>query len=99
MYVVIWEFKVLPECLLAFIALCGPEGEWAGWFRESPHYIETSLLKSDQADNVFITIDKWESKSAYDSFYQSDQATFIRLDEKGDLLTTEEKLIGAYTTV
>lgn len=99
MHVVIWEFKVKTECTSDFIALCGGSGEWANWFQQSPDYIETDLLKLNETEGVFVTIDKWKSKSAYDQFYNSDPVTFNRLDQKGETYTLEENLIGAYTLV
>lgn len=99
MYVVIWEFKVKPRCLTEFIELCGHDGEWAKWFRQSPDYIETDLLLSNDQESLFLTIDRWKSKRSYDLFYASDQVTFDRLDQKGENYTLEEKLIGAYTIV
>ena len=99
MYVVIWEFKVRPECQSDFIDLCGHSGEWTQWFRKSPEYIGTDLLRSNEDVNLFLTVDKWNSKTAYDQFYNSDRDTFNRLDQKGETYTLEEKLIGAYEVV
>lgn len=99
MYVVIWEFKVKPESESDFINLCGQNGEWVEWFRNSPDYIETDLLKSGNGENIYLTVDKWKSKVSYDQYYNSDPVSFNRLDQKGETYTTDERRIGDYETV
>jgi len=98
MYVVIWQYKIKSDFRSRFVDLYGPEGEWIAWFKKSPDYLGTDLLQLNDTGDIYITIDRWKSKKLYEEFYNSDRASFGQIDRKGETFTSEEKLIGAYTS-
>jgi len=64
--------------------------------RQSPGYIETLLLREPANPLRFITIDRWESLEAYQSFRSRFCHEYAELDERRQHLTTKETLLGEY---
>ena len=96
-HIVIWKYTVKPGKHGAFEKLYGPDGDWVKWFKTSSHYQSTELIKSTSSDSEYVTIDRWDSKQAYDRFYQDGKDRFEEIDEIGDSLTEEETLLGSFT--
>lgn len=99
MFAAVWKYKVKPGKVIEFEQLYNQEGEWAQWFRLSRDYISTELMKSPDAENEYLTIDRWQSKAAYDRHYTEGRSRYEEIDLKGDGFTTEEELIGYYESV
>ena len=95
MYVVIWEYQVRPGETARFERLYGPQGEWVALFRAWPGYRGTELLRDD--GDRYVTIDRWDSREAYENFQQHAASDYARIDALGDALTLDERRIGAYT--
>jgi heme-degrading monooxygenase HmoA len=51
-----------------FERVYGPEGEWAGFFRQGRGFVGTELLRDVEAPGRFLVIDRWESADAYNAF-------------------------------
>ena len=98
MYVLVWEFHVRPGAEAAFEELYGPAGGWVALFAGSPGYRGTELLRADAAPGRYLTIDRWESRRAYEAFRQGATALYRELDEAGEGLTEAEALVGEFTT-
>jgi heme-degrading monooxygenase HmoA len=94
-YAVIWEYEVRPDQQARFEALYGAQGEWVALFRAWPGYRGTELLRGEDAR--YLTIDRWDSREAYEAFQQQARAEYARIDALGDALTASERRIGAYT--
>ena len=95
MYVVIWEYRVRPAEAARFEALYGPQGDWAALFQRWPGYRATELLRGD--GDHYLTLDRWDSREAYETFLQQAHADYARIDARGDALTLDERRIGAFT--
>ena len=95
MFAVIWEYQVRPGEATRFEALYGAQGEWVALFRTWPGYRSTELLRGE--DDRYLTIDRWDSREAYESFQQRAREEYARIDALGDALTLAERRIGAYT--
>lgn len=96
-YVYIWEYTIRTEHLHEFLAAYRPDGRWAQLFRKAAGYIGTELLR-DQTDPArFITIDRWASRSAFDSFLAEHRIEFEVLDKECEAFTREEELIGKFS--
>jgi heme-degrading monooxygenase HmoA len=96
-YLVLWEFRVAAEATSAFERLYGPDGAWVGLFRTAAGYLGTELLHDDTDPARYLTVDRWDSQSAYDQFRQAHVARYRHLDEEGDRLTADERQLGAFT--
>ena len=96
MYIIIWEFIVEEEKSKTFEDAYGVNGGWVTLFRHSEEYKGTSLLQDSQNPRRYLTIDRWVSKRAYDSFRESHAAEYRALDDKCATLTTSESIVGTF---
>jgi hypothetical protein len=44
----------------------------------------------------YLTIDRWVSRAAYETFVQADPAAYAALDRRGDALTVRERRLGSF---
>ena len=96
MFVTLWEFEVKPGSEELFEKAYGPEGEWARLFRRDARYRGTRLLRNVGAERVYVTIDRWESRAAYEEFREKFAAEYKELDRKCLGMTVGEKHLGEY---
>jgi heme-degrading monooxygenase HmoA len=99
MYVIVWEFRPEVGREAAFAAAYGPAGVWTELFRRSPGFLGTELLRSGESPPHYLTIDRWESREAYDAFRRAHQADYDRLDKEGEALTAAEARVGEFVVV
>ena len=96
MYEIVWEFEVKPEKVEVFEALYGPEGDWACLFGRADGYVETRLLRDTARPTLYLTIDRWLSRAAYEAFVRAAGPAYAALDRRGDALTVRERRLGAF---
>ena len=95
-YATLWEFDVAPARQAEFEAHYGPDGSWARLFRLADGYLGTELLR-DRANSLrYVTIDRWESREAWQSFRRAHGAEYERLDREFGSLTTREAPLGEF---
>ena len=99
MYVIIWKFAVKPGLENDFESVYGPKGTWAQFFRRGQGYIETELLRDTSVPGHYITIDRWESKGAYEEFKTRFADSYSAIDQECEVLTESETKIGTYELV
>ncbi len=99
MFVALWEYEVKPSCEERFEKVYGPEGDWARLFRSDPDYRETRLLRDTAGGAIYVTLDFWNRRKAYEKFMNSHAAEYKRLDAVGGKLTLRERQIGWYEMV
>ncbi|WP_263376832.1 antibiotic biosynthesis monooxygenase family protein [Granulicella aggregans] len=93
---IVWEFIVREESVEEFQAAYGPQGSWVKLFERAEGFLGTVLLRSDQAQNKFLTIDRWKDVASYKNFRQIFAAEYAELDAQLDKLTISETRIGAF---
>jgi quinol monooxygenase YgiN len=98
-YIYIWEFRVQPATVGDFIDLYGPGGDWTNLFQRAAGWLGTDLLRDRHDPLRFITIDRWESKVAFDESHDEFAAEFDRLDRLGESLTVAEKTLGRFQLI
>jgi len=91
MFQVRWEFDVPPERAGEFAAAYGPEGPWVQLFKAGAGYLGTEL--SQTAPTRWMTIDRWETRAAYERFHATHADAYAALDERGASLTIAERKI------
>jgi heme-degrading monooxygenase HmoA len=96
MFLALWEFEVKSGCEERFQSVYGAEGEWARLFRTDENFLETRLLQDPVEPNKFVTLDFWESRSAYESFSELNHAAYLRLDQECQSLTAFERCLGYF---
>ncbi len=93
---IVWEYEVRPERVAAFEELYGPEGDWACLFSQADGYVETRLLRDTAQPMLYLTIDRWLSRAAYEAFTRAAGPAYAGLDRRGDALTVRERRLGAF---
>ena len=99
MYVIIWKFVVKPGLEDDFESVYGPNGTWAQFFRRGHGYIATELLRDTSAPGQYVTIDRWDSKAAYEEFKKRFADNYSAIDQECEVLTESETEIGTYEPV
>jgi heme-degrading monooxygenase HmoA len=99
MFVALWEYEVKPSCEERFEKVYGPEGDWARLFRSDGDYQETRLLRDVARPAIYLTLDFWGSRQAYERFLKAHVAEYKALDQEGEKLTLRERRIGRYEMV
>jgi len=94
MFVALWEYEVKPGCEERFEKVYGPEGDWAKLFRSDPNYRETRLLRDAVRERVYLTLDFWNSRRAYEEFMEARAADYKKLDAVSGKWMLEERRIG-----
>ena len=94
MFTTVWEYEVGPEQRSKFIEIYGASGAWATLFRRAAGYRETILLQDVGDPERFMTLDRWDSRHAYEEFLESHQSAYQALDRKTTGLTRAERHLG-----
>ena len=99
MFVALWEFDVKPGCEKRFQKVYGPGGDWTKLFRNDTNYQETRLLHDPEHPAIYLTLDFWASRQAYENFLSAHAAEYEKLDAAGEELVLSERKIGWYEKV
>ena len=95
-YTYAWEFIVKPEHVAEFRRQYGPDGSWVALFRQAPGYLDTLLLRDRARPERFVTIDRWQSADAHDSFRSAFSREYAELDARCAHFTAQELSLGAF---
>jgi len=94
-----WVFQVKTGSEAEFERLYGPQGGWARFFRGSPQYLRTELLRDLAKPNRYCTSDYWTDEASHKEFCQQQAKEFKRLDAAGEKLTESETAVGNFEVV
>jgi heme-degrading monooxygenase HmoA len=92
----VWRFRAAADREREFQELYGPSGAWAQLFASAPGYLGTELQRSEGNPREFLTIDRWESRAAWERFRRDHAAAYEDLDRLCEPLTTFEELVGEF---
>ena len=96
MYVIVWEFLPKAGREREFEAAYGPDGDWARFFGRGPGYLGTELQRDVQHPRRYLTLDRWESRKAYEAFRAAHAAAYEALDRRFEALTESETPLGSF---
>lgn len=96
MFVIAWQFDVLPEKTEEFERQYGPQGVWSNLFVRSDGYIGTRLLRDSAQTQRYVTLDLWTSEAAYQELRDRYKAEYEDLDAALAHLTTAEIRLGSF---
>lgn len=96
MYLILWEYHIKAEKLSDFEETYSPAGAWAELFQKGAGYLGTELLHDETNPCRYLTIDRWESKTAYETFLSTQEQTYREMDAKCERLTERESLLGTW---
>jgi len=91
---ILWEFVVRKECKEEFEKQYSTSGAWTEFFRRSPAYQGVKLLAGEA--NRYLTVDRWDSREAYEEFRMANRQEYSDLDEKFEALTISERCLGIF---
>lgn len=96
MWHVVWEFHIRAESRAEFERRYGPEGDWALLFRRCPAYRGTELFRDATDPGRYLTVDRWESVVAFETFKQENAQAYAALDLECEALTESERCLGQF---
>jgi hypothetical protein len=99
MFLALWEFDVKPGCEERFEKVYGPEGGWARLFRRHAQYRETRLVREAFRHGVYLTMDFWQSRGAYEEFMAEHRKEYEEMEKAGETLSVKERKIGWFEKV
>ena len=98
-YVRICEYTARPEVRAEFENFYGPDGEWVQFFRRSKGFMRKEFLRDRNAENRYLSLDYFVSKSAYDDFLRDFRQEYDALDRRCDGVRDTQKEIGAFVAL
>jgi heme-degrading monooxygenase HmoA len=98
-FVIAWEFRPKAGVEPLFEAAYGPDGIWAQLFRQGEGFVATELSRDTKDARRYLTLDFWESKSAYERFRADRSAHYARNDAQCESLTEFEREVGQFERV
>jgi hypothetical protein len=99
MFVALWEYEVKPGDEERFEKAYGPDGDWVRLFQSDTHYYETRLLRDSLRRGVYLTMDFWASRGAYEEFVAGHRTEYEAIDSMSEQLTVKELRIGWFEMV
>ena len=91
-----WEFMVKPGKEKDFEVLNGSKGGWYQFFKHSPDFISTSLLKDENAARRYLTQDIWKSIEGFKEYVRQNKPDFDALDKANAELYENVKHLGYF---
>lgn len=99
MYVILWQFVVREGSEGAFQRAYGADGEWARFFRTGAGFVGVELLCDPRDPRKFVTIDRWETATAYEEFSRLNAIKYREIDDRCERLTAMETHVGSFVAV
>ena len=98
MFVIIWKFIPKKGLEKQFEEAYGPHGLWIELFSKTNDYLGTSLLREIDSENIYLAVDRWNSKEAYNAFKLRFFEEYHLIDRQCRQLTESEEFSGEYKT-
>jgi heme-degrading monooxygenase HmoA len=96
MHVILWQFQVRAGLEQEFEAAYGPAGVWARFFQQAAGYRGTQLLRDLEVSGRYITVDRWTTQAAFDSFRKHHAGEYEAIDRACERLTAQESALGSF---
>jgi heme-degrading monooxygenase HmoA len=98
LFVALWEFEVKPGSEEKFEKVYGADGAWAKLFAQDKAHRGTRLVKEVGRERVYLTLDFWETREAYEKFKKENAAEYDHIDWECEGMTAGEKSLGEFQT-
>jgi hypothetical protein len=92
----IWKFRPPADREREFAVAYGADGVWSAMFGKARGYLGTTLYRPDEPGGWWMTADRWNSASDFDSFLQDFGEEYHALDAELEGLAGEEQFVGAF---
>ncbi len=96
MFVALWEFEVKPGSEEKFEKVYGADGAWVRLFARDAAYRGTRLVKDVERERVYLTLDFWETREAYEKFKKENAGEYERMDRECEGMTVKENKVGDF---
>ena len=90
----IWKFRVREGCDDDFVRMNAHD--WPRYFGRSQDYRGTAIGKNADEPHVYVTIDEWVSKSAFDRYVEANRQEWDELCARHAELFASAEHIGFY---
>ena len=97
MFLALWEFEVKRGSEEKFEEVYGADGAWAKLFLQDSQYRGTRLVKDTRRERVYLTLDFWETREAYERFKKENAAKYERIDHECEGMTDQERVLGEWS--
>lgn len=97
-YTRIWRFEAAPGRDAEFVGAYGPDGDWVQLFRRDSGYVATEFVQPVPTENVFLIIDRWASRQAWENFLAAHREAYAELDRRFAALCQTETELDEYET-
>ena len=77
----------------------GPDGDWAGFFRQGRGYIGTELLRDVETPGHYLVVDRWETADAYNAFAAEHREEYVRRVDETRFHYDQELRFGTFESV
>ncbi len=98
MFHILWQFETTDDRSAAFEQAYGPAGPWVRFFREAEGYVETELYRRTSHPPCYLTLDRWQTRAAYEAFRRERAVEYSELDAACEDLTVREQFLSAWET-
>jgi heme-degrading monooxygenase HmoA len=92
-HIILWTYEVAPEHETAFAAAYGADGDWARLFGRAEGFVGVELYRHGP---LFLSIDRWLSRLAFEAFQERFAADYASLDAKLAPLSQNQRRLGAF---
>jgi heme-degrading monooxygenase HmoA len=96
MFVIAWQFDVLPGKAEEFEKHYGSQGAWRDLFARNEGYIGTRLLRDSARTHRYVTLDLWASEAAFQDLRDRYKQEYEGLDASLAHLTSAEIHLGSF---
>jgi heme-degrading monooxygenase HmoA len=93
----IWEYEVKDKFRAEFIDAYSSSGLWVSLFRQCKGYIKTELKQDADNSKRFLTIDYWQSRTAFSTMKETIGNEYDKLDKQCEAYTLSENHIGFFS--
>jgi heme-degrading monooxygenase HmoA len=99
MHVIVWQFQVRAGREQDFEAANGPAGVWARLFQQGAGYRGSQLLRDLEVAGRYLTIDRWTTRAAFESFRRQHAEQYEAIDRECEGLTAQEVALGSFAVL
>jgi heme-degrading monooxygenase HmoA len=99
MHGLVYEYEVDPARTAWFEETYGPDGAWAGFFRDDAGYLGSELLRDAMRPGRYLVVDRWASAGDAARFLADRAEEYERRSRDTAHLYLHEGRLGAFDVV
>jgi len=96
MHAIMWKYHIESGRAQEFEEMYGPHGAWAQLFGQGEGYVGAELLRATENPLRYITIDRWTSGAAFETFRHQHSDNYDALNRRCDVITEQETSLGTF---